>query len=254
MTSSHHRLVRGGGFTLVELLVVIGIIAALVAMLLPALQRARAQAKEVQCAANMRQVGHAMHQFAANNNGRLPGGAHTTSSRAWDDIINYEIFGVGSNTVKGKTRITTGTYQDRHLGCPDATYTFANHRTFVMNRDATGHNGVNTTTGWDHPNPAEKKDDYTKYRYGSRLAKFRRPTEKFLVNEAEAPRDVIMGTTVRPLIKGANANRPMWSAQDGSFSFRHRNFTIMNVLFMDGHVEGLGVDNDYSSSKRFVLN
>ncbi len=60
------------GFTLVELLVVISIIALLVAVLLPALSKARQAASTVQCLSNLRQIGYGVLGYANNHRGQLP--------------------------------------------------------------------------------------------------------------------------------------------------------------------------------------
>src|SRR5690606_15992245 len=61
-------------FTLVELLVVIGIIALLISMLLPALNRARQSANNVRCLSNLRQMGTAVEIYANMHQGILPSG------------------------------------------------------------------------------------------------------------------------------------------------------------------------------------
>src|SRR5262245_37633629 len=67
------RTRRGrSAFTLVELLVVIAIIALLVSILLPSLNRARAQARQVKCASNMRAVGQGFSTWLASNRGLYP--------------------------------------------------------------------------------------------------------------------------------------------------------------------------------------
>lgn len=66
------RVHNATAFTLVELLVVIGVIAVLIAILLPALSRAQQAAKNVNCLSNLRQLAQGGHNYAADHKGHLP--------------------------------------------------------------------------------------------------------------------------------------------------------------------------------------
>jgi len=71
MSASKNRF-RRSGFTLVELLVVIGIIALLIAILLPSLHKARETAIRTACASNLRQIHAGVVMYANENRGWLP--------------------------------------------------------------------------------------------------------------------------------------------------------------------------------------
>jgi prepilin-type N-terminal cleavage/methylation domain-containing protein len=79
---------RNGAFTLIELLVVISIIALLLAILLPALGRAKIYAKQIVSSSNMRQIGIAIEMYTENNKGFFPETSHGLSvpeaeKRSW---------------------------------------------------------------------------------------------------------------------------------------------------------------------------
>jgi prepilin-type N-terminal cleavage/methylation domain-containing protein len=96
------RCVRG--FTLIELLVVIAIIALLLAILMPALSRAKEQAKRTRCLANLKQIGLAMHLYAGDYGYLVPRaelrpgvGIYTGIDMRWPILFMPYVGGLSDN-------------------------------------------------------------------------------------------------------------------------------------------------------------
>jgi prepilin-type N-terminal cleavage/methylation domain-containing protein len=107
---SGNRIRRG--FTLVELLVVIGIIALLIAILLPALSKAREQAKNTQCLSNLRQLAMVYQLYANDYKDQIPigydGGSPWTGYYVCQSSVYYPLMGC--------------LYQGNYLTAPQAFY------------------------------------------------------------------------------------------------------------------------------------
>lgn len=252
------------GFTLVELLVVIGIIALLISMLLPALGRARNAARTLSCASHVRQIGTAMHLFATDNRDRFPGrGAYAEGGKSeWMEILNSQIFKKDMIPRHGNTYRA-----DRPFYCPDMVSPQTNVRGYLYSLTAVGGNYDKVTEiigsdGLELPPSDAPSYDYTegaktyhRYALGARRARFARPQEKLLVIEAEGSGD-FFGPLPRPHgNEGVMLRMPdditaksMWSYQRGSFAFRHMGRG--NFLFVDGHVETWQPDGDLNTAKR----
>ena len=91
LPSRPRYLRRDAGFTLVELLVVIGIIAILIGILLPTISRARAVANRTACMATQKEFGNALHMFVNEHKGYLPKAWFNSAPRVRDaaDAENY---------------------------------------------------------------------------------------------------------------------------------------------------------------------
>jgi len=121
-------------FTLVELLVVIGIIALLMGMLLPTVAGTRRQARNLQCASNIHQICSGLLNYQTQNKGRLPGNLPSPAPGTYWDFP----------TVAGPYISPDGVTQGSIFSCPDDREGAS--RSFSMNVWASSSVDINVTS------------------------------------------------------------------------------------------------------------
>jgi prepilin-type N-terminal cleavage/methylation domain-containing protein/prepilin-type processing-associated H-X9-DG protein len=218
------------GFTLVELLVVIGIIAVLISLLLPALNKARESASSVQCLSNLRQMGLMVMQYENDNNNWLPASLSPGTSSpyglgsrypCWDGLLRHR---------SDHWTEFTGTYSmvsaDQVFRCPvqevgDALVPAANWtRSYAINSLLLANKWVKANSVQNVPNTVLMCDE--------RLDKWDNP----------------VGATINPVTVSTSAGwafyLPILTLHSGG----------INLLYLDGHMGVAGRTSTMRISSR----
>jgi prepilin-type N-terminal cleavage/methylation domain-containing protein/prepilin-type processing-associated H-X9-DG protein len=284
-----HLLFRRRAFTLVELLVVIGIIAVLVAILLPTLGKARAAAQTIQCASALRQYGLADSQYVNLTRGwHLPcywgkRGSGTIAyqyNRTFTGIHEFRksmaLPMIPEEDIANKGNILFN-YVTAAYYCPQANTRVVSyyppmnvavypiHYSYGMNVE-----GVDTDQPLDldlklapQADPKLNQPPASAHQFGSfagfRASQVKHGAEKIFMADAIFVAINMRGVNNKP--KGINNRESNYDITkehstsgsintNRSIAWRHSNFRYANVLYFDGHVDLTRKDRFYTGDSQ----
>jgi len=250
--------VKTRGFTQIELLVVIGIIVMLVALLLPALISARAQARAIRCGTNLRQIGLAVNLYLNDWHGHLPvnsyslrddpatltlpagttgqtkallTGEGSTSNFQWLDAVAAEFGWKGGRTIAA--RYAAGEENafrnvTPYLWCPDVDQSIRDPAVFATSYGMGRRIALNYQVKFMRPAGTTMNDfkfiDYYAYRHVPRQSAFVFLAEYDFRNDSSGPYNVDNKSLGNVRQYNGTSIRPV------------TNHKGLNYLFFDGHV------------------
>jgi prepilin-type N-terminal cleavage/methylation domain-containing protein/prepilin-type processing-associated H-X9-DG protein len=216
------------GFTLVELLVVIGIIAILIALLLPALSMARQQAQSTQCLSNLRQLVLAANAYAANNDGYYPFASYGDYYPPLSTLHEWDFATV--------TNVSTGQITTQPGNLWESTIAYAVQQ--CPSYDGSSNTIANPFTGYNYNASFIGGYYFTQTIVPPvKFSQVHRSWQVALFGDGQyaSGANKYMRSPQPGTVDVAEGFSSPWAGTQG---FRHRGMT--NVAFCDGHAESLG--------------
>lgn len=260
------RVRNNQAFTLVELLVVIGIIAVLIAILLPALQRVRSSARSIVCLSRLRECHMAFQMYATENKGWISAGGHLQTS----SLYTYGwVYWLTPNTYNESVFNVTGRYLTdiRVTGCTEWTpsvMTLAQaNNTYGINADpdqlyrtdAVNGKRVSGVRVWYHPSNTSSNRRFFFYRLNP-PPPATRAKNRPLQGGRTSP--ILLADTLDSFGWWPNGGHQVYSfeldhedpinANNNQVHARHND--RLNCVFFDGHAESVQKEHLYELGVR----
>lgn len=242
---------RRYGFTLIELLVVIAIIALLMSILMPALGRAREQARQVVCLTNLKGLGNAINTYAGEYREFIPPmqwrqGSGAETEDTWVTLLDKGEY-VSASKAENRDELPE---QNTIFKCPSGAMELADSGTMPDSQTdsagarATAHRRSDEDFQWD----ADNKYIHTWYGANAAID----PTERFpfgVSPDNSGNWNVLTQvSSLRQPSEVVGLYDGIWAHNSGEngwkrINARHLGATETNVMFLDGSADSLSAEN-----------